>query len=79
MDFKGILDLLLSSNVNNDAIYALIAEASKLDLSNEDNQRLLIRRGAALTNKEITPELEDKIISIIKEKGISNELFSYIR
>lgn len=76
MDFKKIIDLLSKSNINNDAVYELIAEASKMDLSDEDNQRALIQKGAKLANKEITPEVEDHIISILKEKGISNELLS---
>lgn len=76
MDFKKIIDLLSKSNINNDAVYELIAEASKMDLSDEDNQRALIQKGAKLANKEITPEVEDHIISILKEKGLSNELLS---
>ena len=76
MDFKKIIDLLSKSNINNDGVYELIAEASKMDLSDEDNQRTLIQKGAKLANKEITPEIEDHIISILKEKGISNELLS---
>lgn len=76
MDFKRIIDLLSKSNINNDAVYELISEASKMDLSDEDNQRALIQKGAKLANKEITPEAEDHIISILKEKGISSELLS---
>lgn len=76
MDFKKIIDLLSKSNVNNEGVYELIAEASKMDLSNEDNQRMLIQKGAKLANKEITPEIEDHIIGILKEKGISGDLLS---
>lgn len=76
MDFRKIIDLLSKSNVNNDGVYELIAEASKMDLSNEENQRLLIQKGAKLANKDITPEVEDHIISILKEKGISADLLS---
>ncbi|MGM9970217.1 MAG: stage VI sporulation protein F [Anaeroplasma sp.] len=79
MDFKNIIDLLLKSNISNDDITALIMKASSLDLSDEDNQRVLIRDCCKMANKEITPELEDKIISLLKEKGISNDLFNYIR
>ncbi len=79
MDFKKIIDLLSKSNINNDGVYDLIAEASKMDLSKEENQRILIRKGAKLANKTITPEMEDHIISLLKEKGISNELFNYVK
>lgn len=78
MDFSNIMDLILKSNIRNEDITALISKASSMDLSDEDNQRVLIREATTLANKEITPELEDKIIDILKEKGISNELFKYI-
>lgn len=76
MDFKKIIDLLSSANINNEGVYELISEASKMDLSDEANQRVLIQKGAKLANKNITPEIEDHIISILKEKGISGELLS---
>ena len=33
----------------------------------------------ALELEEVRKKLEDKIIMILKEKGISNDLFSYLR
>ncbi len=79
MDFRKIIDLLSKSNINNEAIYALIAEASSMDLSKEENQRLLIQKGAQLANKKLTVEMEDKIIKILQEKGISSELLNYVK
>lgn len=79
MDFKRVFDLLMKSNINSEDVSKLIAEASSMDLTNEDNQRLLIRKGCSLAKKEISPEAEDQIIAILKENGISNDLFSYIK
>lgn len=79
MDFNKIMDLLTKSNVNSEAISSLINEASKMDLSDEDNQRELIRMGAQVTGKKLSKEMEDKIIAIIKDKGISNDLFNYVK
>ncbi len=79
MDFRKIIDLLSKSNINNEAIYALIAEASSMDLSKEENQRLLIQKGAQLANKKLTVEMEDKIIKILQKKGISSELLNYVK
>lgn len=76
MDFTKIIDLLSKSNIDNDGIYKLIALASQMDLSNEDNQRMVIREGAKLANKNIDKSTEDKIIEIIRQKGISSELFN---
>lgn len=79
MDFKKIVDILSKSNINNEGVYELIQQASSMDLSKEENQRILIQQGAILANKKLTPEMEDKIILILKEKGISNDLFNYIK
>ena len=73
------MDLLTKSNVNSEAISSLINEASKMDLSDEDSQRELIRMGAQVTGKKLSKEMEDKIIAIIKDKGISNDLFNYVK
>lgn len=78
MDFNNIMDLLLKANIDSDEVSKLILKASTMDISVEENQRNLIREGAKLANKEVTPELEDKIIELLKEKGISNNLFSYL-
>ena len=79
MDFKRVFDLLMMSNINSEDVSKLISEASTMDLSDEENQRILIRKGCSLANKEISSDMEDKIINILKEKGISNDLFSYIK
>lgn len=79
MDFSKLIDIISRTNISSDKIQELILMASKMDLSNEENQRILIREGAKVAKKEMTPELEDKMIDLIREKGISNELFKYVR
>jgi len=79
MDFNKIIDLLVKSNISYDDINLLLAYASSIDLSNEENQRDLIRRGFKIAGKEINMDKENEIIKIIQEKGISNELFSIFR
>ena len=79
MDLSSILSLLEKANINTTEVQDLIYEASRLDLSNEDNVRSLIRKSAKLANKDISIEKENQIISILKEKGISSDLFSLLR
>ena len=79
MDFSKLIDIISKTNISSDKIQELILMASKMDLSNEENQWILIREGAKVAKKEMTPELEDKMIDLIREKGISNELFKYVR
>ena len=79
MDFKGIIDLLSKSNINQEAMYELVGEASTMDLSDEGNLRKIIKKGASVAGKEIPIEQEDKIINILKEKGISTELLNIFK
>ena len=66
MDFKGIIDLLSKSNINQEAMYELVGEASSMDLSEESNLRKIIKKGALVAGKEISIEQEDKIINLLK-------------
>ena len=79
MDFRLLIDMLTKANINSEKIYDLVKAASSLDLSKEENQRILIREGAKLANKNLTKEMEDKIILILKEKGISSDLLNYVK
>ena len=71
--------MLDKANINSSEVQNLIFEASRLDLSDEDNVRMLIRKSAKLDNRDISSDKEDKIVSILKEKGISSDLFSYLK
>ena len=79
MDFKTIIDLLSRSNINQEAMYELVGEASSLDLSDESNLRKIIQKGAIIAGKTIPVEQEDKLISLLKEKGITTDLLSIFK
>jgi hypothetical protein len=79
MDFKTIIDLLSRSNINQEAMYELVGEASSLDLSDESNLRKIIQKGATIAGKTIPVEQEDKLISLLKEKGITTDLLSILK
>lgn len=79
MDFKSIIDLIARSNVNQEAMYELVSEASTLDLNDEDNLRLIIRKGCGLANKTLSKEQEDKIVKMLKDKGITPDLFKLLK
>ncbi len=78
MDFKTIIDLISKSNINSEAMYDLVREASSLDLNDENNLRLIIRKGCGLANKSISVAQEDKIIKLLKDKGITPDLFQLL-
>lgn len=79
MDFKGIIDLIARANINQEAMYELVQEASQLDLNDEENLRSVIRKGCGLANKTLSQEQEDKIVKLLKDKGITPELFKLLR
>ena len=79
MDFKRIIDLITSANIDTNKMYDLIGMASELDLIDEDNQRLLIQKGFELAGKNLDINTENQIIEIIKEKGISQSLFDILK
>ena len=60
-------------------MYELVGEASTLDLREEDNLRKIIRKGAMIANKTIPMEQEDRIIEILKEKGITTDLLNVLK
>ena len=79
MDFKTIIDLLSRSNINQEAMYELVGEASTLDLRDEANLRLIIQKGAKIAGKTIPTEQEDKLIILLKEKGITTDLLNILK
>ncbi len=78
MDFKTIIDLISKSNIDKEAMYELVKEASSMDLNNEDNLRSIIRKGCSLADKDISSSQEDRIIQLLKDKGITPDLFSLL-
>lgn len=79
MDFKNIIDLIARSNVNQEAMYELVSEAATLDLNDEENLRMIIRKGCGLANKTLSSSQEDKIIKMLKDKGITPDLFQLLK
>lgn len=79
MDFKSIIDLIARSNINQEAMYELVSEASTLDLNDEENLRSIIRKGCGLANRTLSKDQEDKIIKMLKDKGITPDLFKLLK
>lgn len=78
MDLSKIMDLVLKNNINKDAMYEIIDQASKLDLHDEDNIRQIIKSCASLTNKEIEKEKEDKMVELVMKEGITPNLLKLL-
>lgn len=78
MDFKKVFDVINKYNINRNDVLDLVEEAKTIDLSDEDNLKYIIRKGAKLAGKELSSEDEDKILEIIKERGVSPDLLNLL-
>ena len=78
MDFKKVFDVINMYNIDKNEVLDLVEEAKTLDLSDEDNLRYVIQKGAKLANKTLSLEDEEKIMDIIKQRGISPDLLNLI-
>ena len=78
MDFKKVFDVINKYDIDRNEVLDLVEEAKTLDLSEEDNLRYLIKKGTRLAKKEITKEDEERILSIIRQKGINPDLLDLL-
>lgn len=78
MDINKLMDLVINNNINQSDVFKLIEMASSLDLKDEKNIRKIIREAANITKKDISKEKEDKMVELIKKKGITKDLINLI-
>lgn len=78
MDINKLMDLVINNNINQSDVFKLIEMASSLDLKDEKNIRKIIREAAKITKKDIFKEKEDKMVELIKKKGITKDLINLI-
>lgn len=78
MDFKKIFDVINKYNIDRNDVLDLVEEAKSVDLTEEENLRTIVRKGAALAGKSLTDDDEDRIINIIKQKGINPDLLDLL-
>lgn len=78
MDFKKVFDVINKYNIDRNDVLDLVEEAKTIDLSDEDNLKYIIRKGAKLAGKELSETDEDKILEIIKERGVSPDLLNLL-
>ena len=70
MDISKVLSLLNDKNIDKKEVFALVDAVKYMDLTDEATIKNLIKRASTLAKKEITPELEAKLVEKIKKEGI---------
>lgn len=78
MDFKKVFDVINKYNIDRNEVLELVDEAKSLDLADDDNLLEVIRKGAKLANKELSESDEEKILSLIKQKGLNPDLLDLL-
>lgn len=78
MDINKIFEVMEKNNIDQEKIFELAKEAKEIDLKDDDQIRSLIKKGGNLAGREITEDKEEKMIELIKEKGITPELLDLL-
>lgn len=61
-------------NVKQDDIFNMANQASSMDLSNEEQVRLLISSVAAMAGRELDKEVEDKLTQLILNGDVPKDM-----
>lgn len=71
MEISKILTLLSDKNIDKKEVFALVDAVKYMDLKDEATIRNLIKRASVLAKKDISPDVENKLVEKIKKEGIS--------
>jgi len=61
-------------NVKQDDLFNMANQASSMDLSNEEQVRLLIGSVASMAGREIDPEIEDRLTKLILNGDVPKDM-----
>ena len=78
MNIGRIWDFIAEKNIEPQDILELVEEVKKVDTSDEDNLRRIIRKVAVLAKKNISIEQENKLVAKIQADGIDFSLLEYV-
>lgn len=78
MNFSKIFQILNDKNIDKNEVFQLVEIVKNMDLTDEDNLRLVIRKAAKIAHKEIPINVENTIINKIKTEGINASLLEFL-
>ncbi|MFI3251532.1 MAG: stage VI sporulation protein F [bacterium] len=78
MDFGKIWDFIADKNIEPKDILSIVEEVKRMDVSDEENLRKLIRKISILANKDIPYEKETMLVKKIQKDGIDLSLLGMI-
>lgn len=77
LNIGRIWDFIAEKNIEADDILELVEEVKRIDTTDEENLRRIIRKVAVLARKNITIEQENALIAKIQTDGIDFSLLEY--
>ena len=77
MNLSRIWDFIAEKNIEPQDILELVDEVKKVDTSDEENLRRIIKKVSILARKNISLEQENKLIAKIQTDGIDFSLLEY--
>lgn len=77
MDLSKIWDFIADKNIEPQEIFGLVEEVKKMDVSDEDNLRKIIRKVAIIAGKDISYEKETMLVQKIQKDGIDLSLLNF--
>lgn len=78
MDFSKIFNVLNEANVNREDVFKLVDLIKQTDLNDEKNIRDVIKKVGVIAKRNITPELEDRLVEKIMKDGLTPDLIDLL-
>ena len=77
LNIGRIWDFIAEKNIEPNDILELVEEVKKIDTTDEENLRRVIKKVSVLARKNLTIEQENKLVSKIQTDGIDFSLLEY--
>ncbi|QVK20323.1 stage VI sporulation protein F [Mycoplasmatota bacterium] len=71
-----LFQMLADQNINKDSVMKLAASLKNINLEDEENIRKVIKDVARIAGKTVDRDLEDQLVSTIKNDGLPSDLFN---
>ena len=78
INLNKVLNFISENNISPSDVFVLAEKIKNIDLSNENNIRMVIRDVSKLVNKPIDKNKENQIVREIMKNGVNDNLFNMI-
>lgn len=79
MNINKAMSFISENNIKPEELFELVEKVRTMDLADEASIRKIIKDVSKLANKPIDKAQENKIVREIKQNGINDNLFNYLK